>query len=225
MSKRRITAREMLVDVRQGISDPALMEKYKLSAQGLQSVFQKLLKAGVMTQAQLDARNPLSERTVDIGLYICTACGNIQGKEFTTCPRCGFEPPRAKTQVEEAPQPKFPARAKRAGKPARAGESSKAPATEREAAVEAIPLSDYQQVLKYSRMLGIVATVCYIVFVVALLVVAGFAAKQPFPYLTHAVVALVAVGLLGTILFFISRAMMGVFRHLTKMLSRLVESS
>jgi uncharacterized membrane protein (DUF485 family) len=225
MGKRKITARELLADVKQGLGDPALMEKYKLSAQGLQSVFQKLVKAGLMTQAELDSRNPSSERTVDIGLYICTACGNIQSKEFTTCPRCGFEPPRTKTLIEEAPRPQFAAAAKRPDKQGEADKSPKGGETGPEAVVKTDPLSDYQQVLKYARTLAIAATVCYAVFIVALLLVAGFAARQPFPYLANAVIAVVAMGALGTILFVISWAMTGVFRHLAKMVSTSSESS
>jgi uncharacterized protein (UPF0212 family) len=88
MKKRKITAREVLGDVRTGVSDPALMEKYRLSAQGLQSVFNKLLK--VLTQEELDV--PMSERTVDLGLFICPACGNIQGNSqsalWICCSKC-----------------------------------------------------------------------------------------------------------------------------------------
>ncbi len=90
MEKRKITAREMLKDIRAGLSDQDLMEKYSLSAQGLQSVFAKLVQAGAVTQTELDDRISFGERTVDLGLFICPACGNIQGKEFTQCPRCSF---------------------------------------------------------------------------------------------------------------------------------------
>ena len=62
MEKRKITAREVLRDIRSGLSDQDLMEKYTLSAQGLQSVFHKLVNAGVITQAELDDRVPISER-------------------------------------------------------------------------------------------------------------------------------------------------------------------
>ena len=102
MDKRKITAREVLRDIRSGLSDQDLMEKYTLSAQGLQSVFHKLVNAGVITQPELDDRVPITERTVDLGLFICPACGNIQGTEFATCPRCGFTAPgRAKAIQDE----------------------------------------------------------------------------------------------------------------------------
>ncbi len=89
-------------DLRAGFGDHDLMEKYQLSAQGLQSVFAKLVKAGVISQSELDERIPVSERTVDLGLFICPACGNIQGREFTQCPRCNFiVPDKSKLQSRE----------------------------------------------------------------------------------------------------------------------------
>ena len=93
MEKRKITAREVLKDVQAGMNDTALMKKYMLSAQGLQSVFNKMIEARIITEEEVDGRVPLSERTVDIGLFICPACGNIQGREFTVCPRCDYTAP------------------------------------------------------------------------------------------------------------------------------------
>jgi hypothetical protein len=107
MAKRKITGRDVLKDIKAGMDDPALMDKYKLSSQGLQSVFSKLVNAGVLTEAELDSRVPISERTVDLGLYICPACGNIQAREFTECSRCGFvSPAYLKQQKEKEAQEK-----------------------------------------------------------------------------------------------------------------------
>jgi hypothetical protein len=104
MDRRRITAKEILKDIRAGASDPDLMKKYTLSAQGLQSVFTKLVNSKVVTQAELDDRVPVSERTVDLGLFICPACGNIQGKEFVQCPRCNFSAPQRSRQSTATPE-------------------------------------------------------------------------------------------------------------------------
>lgn len=93
MSKRQVKGKELLRDFKAGVDDQILMARYGLSAQGLQSVFNKLLNAGLITQAELDARVPPAERTVDIGLFVCASCGNIQAMEFTSCPRCGFKVP------------------------------------------------------------------------------------------------------------------------------------
>jgi hypothetical protein len=99
MDKRRITAKEILRDIRAGASDSELMKKYALSAQGVQSVLTKLLNSKLVTQAELDDRVPVSERTVDLGLFICPACGNIQGREFVQCPRCNFIAPQRSKQA------------------------------------------------------------------------------------------------------------------------------
>ena len=93
MGKRKITARDVLADLEAGLDDPELMEKYKLTSEGLQSLFNKMLKARVITRAELDSRAPATERTVELGLFICPACGNIEHTEFTRCPKCGHSAP------------------------------------------------------------------------------------------------------------------------------------
>ncbi len=47
--KRIINAREIIDDVRSGMSDAELMEKYRLSSMGLQSAFSKLLNSRLLT--------------------------------------------------------------------------------------------------------------------------------------------------------------------------------
>lgn len=92
MAKRKITARELLADLRANMIDSELMGKYMLSAAGLQSVFNKLVKAGLITQAELDARVSTADRTVDLG-FVCPSCGYLRNEEFDQCPRCGFATP------------------------------------------------------------------------------------------------------------------------------------
>ena len=181
MEKRKITAREVLRDIRSGLSDQDLMEKYTLSAQGLQSVFHKLVNAGVITQPELDDRVPITERTVDIGLFICPACGNIQGTEFATCPRCGFTAPeRAKAIQDEragiggtkAPSgPALSRKANRQTSPKReAGRPSK-PEPEAESGEIRDPLPDMTRILNYCRVLGIAALVSYVLIVAGIILV------------------------------------------------------
>lgn len=89
MPKEKISARELLADIRAGIDDPALMKKYELSAQGLQSACKKLVEAKALKQSEVDNRVPLTERTVDI-VWKCPACGKPQTTEFDECPECGL---------------------------------------------------------------------------------------------------------------------------------------
>ncbi len=180
MAKRKITAREVLRDIRSGLSDPDLMEKYTLSAQGLQSVFNKLVTARVITQAELDDRVPITERTVDLGLYICPACGNIQGKEFTICPRCGFTPPGKSKAVPDEPAaiggkktPPGPARRQKGNRQASAKREA-VPVTRAEE--EAVPdeirgqFPELTRTLAYCRILGIAALVSYVLAVAGIIV-------------------------------------------------------
>lgn len=57
-AKRKIDAKEALDLIRSGMDDYALMEKFNLSAKGLQSLFEKLLQTGAISKEELDQRNP-----------------------------------------------------------------------------------------------------------------------------------------------------------------------
>lgn len=52
--KKTISAREVVADIRVGLTDDQLMTKHGLSAEGLNSLKNKLLSAGLLTQAELN---------------------------------------------------------------------------------------------------------------------------------------------------------------------------
>ncbi len=54
--KPRIKAGDAVRDIRSGMSDPQLMEKYGISAKGLQSLLTKLLEVKAVTPAEIDQR-------------------------------------------------------------------------------------------------------------------------------------------------------------------------
>lgn len=54
--ERALPAREVQADIRAGATSEFLMNKYGLTENGLQSFFQKLIAAGVLTQAEFDHR-------------------------------------------------------------------------------------------------------------------------------------------------------------------------
>lgn len=58
MAKRQIRIREALADVRSGMTDTELMEKYQLAAKGLQSLFAKLVHAQLISMEELEQRMP-----------------------------------------------------------------------------------------------------------------------------------------------------------------------
>jgi hypothetical protein len=53
---KQINVKAFIADLRAGMDDSALMQKYELSEKGLESVFRKLLDAGVLKQEELDRR-------------------------------------------------------------------------------------------------------------------------------------------------------------------------
>jgi len=56
MAKKKIDGRELVKDIRARKTDLELMEKYKLSPRGLDSVLKKLLEMKAITQAEYDWR-------------------------------------------------------------------------------------------------------------------------------------------------------------------------
>jgi len=68
MAKPMIDARQAVEDIRSGLDDAALMKKHNLSAKGLHSLMRKLVLAGVLTQAEYDARVSGYAHTVRIDL-------------------------------------------------------------------------------------------------------------------------------------------------------------
>jgi len=89
MAKVKIDARDVLKDIRDGLDDTALMTKYRLSGTGLQSLFSKLIEAGLLKRTDLDKRMPNFEKTVELTMVKCPSCGMPQFSEFDECPQCG----------------------------------------------------------------------------------------------------------------------------------------
>ena len=64
--RRKIPARSFVDDMRSGMPDSALMEKYKLTARGLHSAFRKLLAANVIRASELEGRQSEYDETIDV---------------------------------------------------------------------------------------------------------------------------------------------------------------
>jgi hypothetical protein len=65
-AKRKIRARDIVNDIRAGLNDGALMEKYRLTAKGIQRIFLKLLERNVITLADLNSRVSEYDDTAEI---------------------------------------------------------------------------------------------------------------------------------------------------------------
>jgi len=63
-TKRTIKAKDIVTDIRSGMTDAELMDKYQLSAKGLESLFQKILEAKAMQPAEFYDRKPRRDDTV-----------------------------------------------------------------------------------------------------------------------------------------------------------------
>lgn len=63
--EREVSAKEVLKDLRAGMSQDAMMHKYRLSARGLANLFEQLVEAGLMAESELD-QGSSRENTVEI---------------------------------------------------------------------------------------------------------------------------------------------------------------
>lgn len=61
-----VSAKDAVSDVKSGLSDAALMMKYRLSARGLEHLFEQLLSAGLVVQHDIERRLTTSDSTVDV---------------------------------------------------------------------------------------------------------------------------------------------------------------
>jgi hypothetical protein len=93
MMRRAISATKAVADIRSGMDDSALMDKYGISAQGLQGLFNKLMAAGLITERDIHERG-----------------GLVQGSVALDMSEVGFRPPETesevvlKSEVEQAAQ-------------------------------------------------------------------------------------------------------------------------
>ncbi len=85
---RKISAKEILADIKAGTDDRALMEKYQLTENRLQNILKKLLDSGVLKQQDLNNRISVPEKSAGVA-WECPACGKPQIKAMDECPNCG----------------------------------------------------------------------------------------------------------------------------------------
>ncbi len=68
MSKRKLKAKQILEDLEAGLTDDQMMEKYRLSSNGLKSMFTKMVAANVMSEEEYSWRPVGWDDTVSIDL-------------------------------------------------------------------------------------------------------------------------------------------------------------
>jgi hypothetical protein len=82
-----------MTDLKAGLSDADLIEKYAISFGALQDIFSKLIEAGLATQAYFNKRalRHMGVKPKDEQVQTCPHCGYSSKDGFTTCPRCEME--------------------------------------------------------------------------------------------------------------------------------------
>ncbi len=95
--KRKVSAREILSDIRSGMDGSQLRNKHRLSERSLESVYRKLVAAGALTEKEIlnlgRSGKPVDEpspREPQSSRWQCPACGVAQASEMAECPACGI---------------------------------------------------------------------------------------------------------------------------------------
>ncbi len=93
--KKKLSARQVVEDIRSGIDWGGLKRKHGLSDQMLQSVCSKLSAAGALTENEIARLRPLrdgvnkSHQPQERAVWRCPACNAPQREEMAECPVCG----------------------------------------------------------------------------------------------------------------------------------------
>ncbi|MFC1836003.1 DUF2628 domain-containing protein [Thermodesulfobacteriota bacterium] len=107
----RLSAKDVIADVKAGMSDSELMKKYKVSPKGLHNLLNKMIAAGILAQTDIDRRQSL-ESTVEIipdsfpvrpkpavqshdskrpvFKFLCPKCNTPHTEDYAVCPQCGI---------------------------------------------------------------------------------------------------------------------------------------
>jgi len=125
-----IRAGDAVADVKSGMSDTQLMEKYRLSSRGLQDLLDKLVDKRLIALEEVERRTETMDSTVDLRgtieklnleeasitgpakarqSWVCRTCGKAQAKPFKHCPECGATPGTGKPKPESKPAPEVKA--------------------------------------------------------------------------------------------------------------------
>ena len=115
MKKRSIAIEEFVSDVRAGMADYELMEKYRITGPQLQSLYGKLIDRGKLDLSDLeddetstlnlsdleDDDAPTIEPTVEMSVT-CPHCGGLKQSKSYNCPHCGEEDTLASFQLYDS---------------------------------------------------------------------------------------------------------------------------
>lgn len=106
--KRKLSAKEILKDIRSGMDSSGLKHKYGLSDKSLQSVYRQLLAAGALTEHEVQRLGPgdrSSESSHEVPKapqWQCPACSAPLAAEVPECPVCGVVVAKFVARQEQA---------------------------------------------------------------------------------------------------------------------------
>lgn len=91
---KKISARDIVIDLKDGMTDAKLMEKYDISLESLHDVFAKLVDAKLATKAYFNKRSvkQAEARVMENETNTCPFCGYTSEMKFGMCPECNREP-------------------------------------------------------------------------------------------------------------------------------------
>jgi len=94
--KRKVSAKQIVTDIRAGMDRTQLKRKYGLSDTALETVLRKLVAKGALSEVELRNRGLTSpsetepvQGTAHGYLWYCPACHQGQEREYDECPACG----------------------------------------------------------------------------------------------------------------------------------------
>jgi uncharacterized protein (DUF433 family) len=87
-AKKKVSAKELLADIRAGMDDSSLMEKHGLSSRRILQAMNRLMGQGLMSPSELADRRSLA-KTVYMPVFKCSVCGDITFTKTEKCSRCG----------------------------------------------------------------------------------------------------------------------------------------
>lgn len=95
--RRKLSAKQILSDIRSGVDRAELKRKYGLSDKSLQSVRRQLLDKGLLTEQEFARLNPpvaesppeTSRAVPNLPRWRCPACQTAQPSTMSECPACG----------------------------------------------------------------------------------------------------------------------------------------
>lgn len=109
-AKRKLSANQIVADIRGGLDDALLKQKYGLTDKTLDSVYRKLTDAGLLTEAEIlnrtasePAQRPVDREYSLVGKWQCPSCHAPHDSEKKECPVCGIVVAKFAARQESEP--------------------------------------------------------------------------------------------------------------------------